>query len=80
MSSAKLQSRNICENCFYFVKTINAQNVAANQGMCMRNPPQPFPMPTQFGEIGVMTIHPSVGGKDWCGEWKKSDVGLISVN
>lgn len=80
MAKGEVKSRNLCENCFFFVKTINPSNITESQGVCRRYPPTPFPVPTHTGQIGVMTVPATVSGKEWCGEWRQGNGGLIAVN
>ena len=41
------------------------------QGLCMRMPPVPFPLPGQSGGVNVMSIRPPVKGIEAaCGEYR----------
>ena len=72
----------VCENCRYhtFMVNDNKEAVSADALICRRYPPtiMMVPMPPtisnpQGGGIGFNSFYPSVGLKNWCGEWASLD-------
>ncbi len=60
--------KNSCSICKYFRKQIDPNNVAADQGTCLRYPPVSQLVPTAQG-IATATSTPITKGTDWCGEF-----------
>ena len=60
-----------CETCDFWI-----------EGLCHRNPPSPFPMPTRKSGVigreptvsmGQICMFPMIGKDGWCGEWRHND-------
>ena len=65
-----------CKYCKFF-KEGELSNDLRKQTICVRFPPQSFPIPAQGG-IAVMTAWPNVNEDNECGEFKEHPPKLVS--
>lgn len=56
-----------CSTCRFF---------SALDSQCRRNPPTPFPIPNQLGQVSVVSIYPPTQPQSWCGEHKQRLEGV----
>lgn len=74
----------ICVNC-YFVYDVERDSEGASGSVCRRFPPVMNPMPAIHpitGEQGVTfrALYPVVADDFWCGEFKESPPGVLTMN
>lgn len=55
-----------CSACRFFA--VNLQDM--KQGICHKEPPKLYPIPTQQG-INIVPLQPQVGVNDWCGAFER---------